>query len=58
MDFSRNLANKRLYHTPVHLQLLALDSEDFVKLKRLGEGGGGLLLDGDLLGIGRVNHTV
>ena len=55
---SGNLADKWLYHTSVNLQLLALDSKDFVKLKGLGEGGGGLLLDGDLLRVGGVHHAV
>ena len=56
--FSRNLANKGLNHTPINLQLLALDTKDFIELECLGEGGGGLLLNGDLLGVGCVNHTV
>ena len=55
---SRDLADKGLHHTSVNLQLLALDSKYFVELEGLGEGGGGLLLDGDLLGIGSVDHTV
>lgn len=55
---SVNLADKWLYHTSVDLQLLALDSKDFVKLKGLCEGGGGLLLDGDVLGVGGVDHAV
>ena len=57
-DISRNLANKRLDYTLVHLQLLTLDSKDFVKLECFGKGGCGLLLDGDLLGIGGVDHAV
>ena len=55
---SRDLADKGLHHTSVNLQLLALDSKYFVELEGLGEGGRGLLLDGDLLGIGSVDHAV
>ena len=55
---SQYLTNQRLHNAPIHFQLLALDAKHFVKLEGLGEGGGGLLLDGDLLGVGGVHHAV
>merc|ERR1719282_869019 len=53
-----HLTNQRLHNAPIHFQLLALDAKHFVKLEGLSEGGGGLLLDGDLLGVRGVHHAV
>ena len=55
---SQYLTDQRLHNASIHFQLLALDAKHFVKLEGLSEGGGGLLLDGDLLGVRGVHHAV